>query len=213
MGVTVMIIMELLSVLAISSIDFDQFDEIRARIEEARAEQEGQEETFEDTSELGWLDVSDNIGIGQFPDNLLTFATAQDASAGEVDAETKTSTAAGPEGAGVDDDTDLFDDIFAEDTELDPELSADATYDLWPFEDQSDETDVAEEDTKDGELIEVAAYEPTLDKMANDLPPEVSVAGQNGSSEMDVNEDALAQTASTDFKGLEPEGELLKQAA
>ena len=53
MGVTVMIIMGLLSVLAISSIDFDQFDEIRARIEEARAEQESQEEVFEDTSELG----------------------------------------------------------------------------------------------------------------------------------------------------------------
>lgn len=92
MGVTVMIIMGLLSVLAISSIDFDQFDEIRARIEEARAEQESQEEVFEDTSELGWLDVPENVDLGVFPENVLTFAAPNDASASEAGAEEKNDT-------------------------------------------------------------------------------------------------------------------------
>lgn len=115
--------------------------------------------------------------------------------------------------AGVDDEAVLFDDIFAGDTELDPELSADATYDLWPFEDQLDETDLAEEDVKGGELIELAAYDPTAHKIANDTLPEVPVLDQNGVLELDVNEDALAQTASSDFKGLEPEDEQLQQAA
>jgi hypothetical protein len=206
MGVTVMIIMGLLSVLAISSIDFDQFDEIRARIEEARAEQENQEEVFEDTSELGWLDV---------PDNLLTFATTE--ADVEAEVETKVEAVAAQETTGEEAEDDLFDDIFANDTELDPELSADATYGLWPFEEQSDEAnldaDLNAEDAKDGELIELATYDPMADKIAKDIPPKGAVANQNGVSELDVNEDALVQTASSDFKGLEPEDEQLQLAA
>ena len=101
-----------------------------------------------------------------FPENVLTFAAPNDASASEAGAEEKNDTIEPKKSAGVDDEAVLFDDIFAGDTELDPELSADATYDLWPFEDQLDETDLAEEDVKGGELIELAAYDPTAHKIA-----------------------------------------------
>ena len=207
MGVTVMIIMGLLSVLGISSIDFDQFDEIRARLKEACADQAEQEVTFEDTSELGWLDVPEGTDFGPLQDNVLTFATAGDAGAVAPSEEVGVN-------ADIDDeDVDLFDDIFAEDTELDPELSADAAYGLWPFEDQSEDSDLAEQEAQDDELIELAAYDPTLEKVANDLAPEASVMHPIGASETNINEDALVQTASTDFKGLEPEDEQLQLAA
>lgn len=72
MGITVMLVMGLLSMPAVSSIDFDGLDELRSRLEEAQEEQD--EEDIQDTSELGWLDVEgEETPSGVFDNDLLQF--------------------------------------------------------------------------------------------------------------------------------------------
>lgn len=228
MGVTVMIIMGLLSVLAISSIDFDGLDEIRTRIEEAQTEQEESEEAL-DTSELGWLEVdNDTPDLNVFDRSLLSFL------GNEADGATSELSAAAPESEGESDgEIDAFEsfeekdtnDPFADFTETE-RGPLDATNDLWPLEAQSkpqeEDTDLEEEDR---DMIELAGFNAAEDAIelpytnkqdedGNDIPPEVTVSHNNGWTDVRVNEEthSFAHSAESDFKGLEPEDILLRAA-
>ncbi len=225
MGITVMIIMGLLSVLAISSIDFDGLDELRERYEEAKAEQE-QEEEFQDTSELGWLDVDDDSTPNDlFNTDLLSFASNEtaDTSLGA----NAVGLAAETEDTG--DDFNSFGDFDFEGLEDEEatQFSTDAANDLWPLEAQSeeDETEEEESETEQDELIELVGFNAQEDALelpynqkedgdGNVIPPEVAVSHHDGWTEVNVDGETLSfsHTVDSNFKGLEPEDVLLRAA-
>lgn len=225
MGVTVMIIMGLLSVLAISSIDFDSIEEIRSRIDEAR---EDQEETFEDTSDLGWLDVPDEgvdgseSDLSPFFDGFLNFATASDAA--EAPPEPAQAGVEMPVGQNIDPFDSFAQEEFAQDDgAYEPSLTSDTVTDLWPLEGQSQSED---ELFDEPELIELEGFNPEEDTVefpyvpkrdddGNIIAPTTSVTHHDGWTEVGVDDTAhaLAHSSNNDFKGLEPEDLLLRKAA
>lgn len=220
MGVTVMIIMGLLSVLAISSIDFDQFDELKARLEEEQAQQDEDQEPL-DTSELGWLDVlEDETSPDSVNPDLFSFlGNEPTASALDTDAFSGMS----EDGAEDDDLFDSFDD--REEDESEPSM-IDAANDLWPLEGQSEEEDEAEAEEEEAEeRIELAGfdaaedalelpYSQKLDEDGNEIPPEVSVSHNDGWTDVAVDGEthSFVHTADSTFTGLKPEDVQLRAA-
>ncbi len=224
MSATVMIIMGLLSVLALSSIDFDSIEEIRDRIDDAREDRENAEEQFQDTADLGWLDVPEDGVDGSendfnaFRDSLLNFATASDA------ADTSVEPAQFGAELPVGQDTDPFDSFAQEElaegnSAYDPSLASDPATDLWPMDGQSqpaDNSDLVQlaDNASDADALNGPhGPKPDADRVAFD--PADTVAQHEGHADNGLGDTSQIAVHSSEqaFKGLPPEELVLRKAA
>lgn len=215
MGVTVMIIMGLLSMLAFSTLDLDldQLQELRDR---AQAAGDDDEEEFVDTSELGWLDVPEEFEGNRFGEigGILSEVSEDDA---------------------ADAGQDLAFDEEVEDAgeeEHQAQSFADGPgHDLWPLADQSreedadEETRVADEDEAADGSLELAdfnaeedalelPYVPKKDVSGNEIAPDVSVTHHADRTDIGVGDatHSFAHLDGNNFHALTPEDILLRAA-
>jgi hypothetical protein len=206
MGITVMVVMGLLSVVALSSIDFGDLEEIRDLLGDVR--QDGEDDDFQDTSDLGWLDVDDDIGDLTGIGDLLNFANGEEATSGNSQQEVQS-----------EEEVDPFDSFNTAAKDSAPSFTSDTATDLWPLDEQYQPDPLLEEETiETPEMIELAffnaeedalelPFSPKQDDDGNDLPPDVLVAHHEGWTEVAVGDEAyvFAHSANNDFKGLVPE--------
>ena len=226
MSVTIMIIMGLLSALAVSSIDFDELEQIRERINDAREDAETEDEV-QDTNDLGWLDVdTDRESIEPLDTDLLSFLGNDIAlGASETSLTPTLANSSEPE------DADVFNSFGVEENDRAEVFSFDAANDLWPLEAQSQSNDpeedeeMTEEEDATNDMIEIAGfnaeedalelpYQQKQDEAGNVIEPTISVSHHDGWTEVGVNDEthSFAHISGTNFKGLEPEDVLLRAA-
>ncbi len=218
MGVTVMIIMGLLSMLAFSTLDLDleQLQELRDR---ALAAGDDDEEEFVDTSELGWLDVPEDLQSTSFEgiERILSQTTEDD---GASSTETGQETAFGEDTEDTDGTEQM---VFGAEHGIDQ--------DLWPRADQStaDEADTDIQVTQENDAEDTPQrladfnaeedalelpYVPKKDASGSDIVPDVSVTHYAGYTNINVDDavHSFGHLEGSNFQALKPEDILLRVA-